>query len=209
MTTFQVTVFLSPLRLLAVLVALAISSHTPNAADDPKPVTESAVRDMLGGDDFPGARTLRTLGKRAFPAFETILKDPNTRPIHIARIFGTLRAVDGDRSQFHDQAIQRLGDSDHSIQIQAAALVGEIGNEKDACLLLVLLSDELTVAYSAAQALVKIGGPAELTAMNLWLKVSDHKRYTTEHQNDNNQLRKHVTKFRDELKERLDKVKKK
>jgi HEAT repeat protein len=62
-----------------------------------------------------------------------------------------------------------------------------------------LFDPEPIVCYSAADAIVKIGSPEALVAVESWLDHSPHP--------EEGDLRHHVVKCRDELKQRLEKRK--
>ncbi len=98
---------------------------------------------------------------------------------------------------FLEHAVFRLADSDDGVRWHAVRLLAVIGSEKDCSPIISLLSDEETVVrYGAAKALAKIGGKREIAAMNVWLKVGNHR--------DDKDYLRHVEKCRDEIKTRLD-----
>lgn len=202
---------LNRITLAAQVATLLLSyQHVQCADKPPKTADADNVRKMLGGSDFGRYRDLVEMGTDLFPAFEELLKDPNTKDQHVKRIFSLLKVIKGDRSKFIKYATDRLGDTSRDTRRCAAELLGVIASERDTSSLLVLLSDgEMTVAHSAASSLVKIGGSNDLAAINVWLSVSNHGHFTPERQASQEVLLKHVTKCRDELKERLDKAKKK
>ncbi len=86
------------------------------------------------------------------------------------------------------------------MRVFAVRLLGQIGSERDTPPIVALLSDkDPTISCNAATTLQAIGNHRTLTALDVWLNSGNHQ--------DNEVLRKHVAKCRDELKQRLEKEK--
>ena len=160
------------------------------------------MRRLLSGIEFkeqPPA--LIKMGDKAFPAYAVILADPKSKPQHISRAMGIIAIVPGDRSRFVEPAVQLLGHHDWLIRLSAAQLVGKIGNVRDVAPVVALLADEKwEVSFAAAKTLAAIGDRRTLTALDVWLNSGKNR--------DDAELRKHVAKYRDELKQRLAEKKK-
>lgn len=196
------------------LYAICVMSLTSSLASEPVPAipqksTVVQVKKLLYGHEFKQQyATLVEMGEIAFPAFEAILTNPDVDPEEIQRIFVVLKSVKCDRSRFVEKAVERLGDSNARVRGSSVELLACIGSERDSQLLHILLSDGVTsIGYRAATTLATIGGNRDLTAFNVWLIISDHKRFTPGKQASHDSLREHVAKCRDELKARLDKEK--
>ncbi len=158
--------------------------------------SDLSIRNRLGGIEFDDRQDLIRMGEKAFPAFETILNDPEAKLGEIIRILGLLSDVDADRSRFLEHAVRRTADTIPQIRSNAARLLGKIGTIAEASPLVALLSDKNEVSVNAAAtALAAIGGPRELVALDAWLLGVAHADYP--------QLREHVKKCRTELVERL------
>lgn len=167
------------------------------------------VRQMLKAHEFKEERrALIEIGERAFPIYFRILNRKDVDSEEVSRIFGILAAVKADRSQFLKQAIGGLSSQNTGVRLTATLLLGEIGSARDTAPMVALLSDEeWTVGIAAAKALAKIGDRRALTAMDVWLNSSSPGRHRNEQLDK--ALRKHIAKYRDELKQRLEKEKKK
>ena len=160
-----------------------------------------SVRGLLNGVEFKEDRQrLIEMGEKAFPAYEAILADQKATPEEVARVFGVLCYVQADRCRFLKHALSRLRDADWGVRLSAVHLLREIGNAANGPAVVALLSDRLEVAYAAAKTLAIIGGPRELEVMDAWLRGPSQR---------GDELRQHVQKCRDALKERLAKVAKK
>ncbi len=170
---------------------------------------DRAIRLMLTAIEFKGERKLLVQhGEKIFPCFERILADPDANSTELTRLFIVLTAAKADRSRFLEPAVAKLSHSDKSVRRVAVSLLGEIGSERDAAPIVALLADEeFTVGVAAAKTLSTIGGPRELAALNIWLKVTKPENYSKEWQGSHEGLRKNVTKSRDALKARLDEAK--
>ena len=168
-----------------------------------------AIRKRLNGVEFGEQLiALVKLGKQTFPAFEDLLANHETRPIHVMRILGVLRHINEDRSRFVTLAVNRLADPNPGVRCRAAELLEHIGSERDTGPLVALLSDaDITVGYAAASALKAIGGLHDLIALNAWLNGTKPHVFQPEHERGYQVLREHVIKCRDELEERLEKAK--
>jgi hypothetical protein len=182
----------------------------PNEAKIPDSPAEpvKVVAALLNGIEFKEQRqTLIKMGERAFPAFEAILADPESDPGHVARIFVVLMAVDADRRRFLDPTVMRLADPNDDVRSRAVRLLALIGSEKEAPSVVALLSDkEWTNAIAAAKTLAAIGDRRAVAAMDVWLKASGRQADRTE--DADAELREYVAKYRDELKQRLDRAEK-
>ena len=141
-------------------------------------------------------------GEKVFPAYEAILLDPAATSQEVFGVFCVLQHVNGDRRRFHKHTVSRLTDANERLRWNAVHLLREIGSAEDGPALVTLLSDEdVPVVFAAAEALAAIGSTRELDAMDTWL-------HGPSRLNDDD-LRQHVKKCRDALKERLDKAAKK
>jgi len=197
------------------IFAIVLSPVTSECQSDPTRQQQKAESVekviILLGTEPDYIRTMLKIdetGCRYFPAFETLLKDDRSDPWHVSRLLLFLCSVKSDRKQFHDLAVHRLAHSDAGVRMEAVKLLSQIGNEHDTAPVIALLSDgDFLTAYRAAETLTAIGGPKDLMAMNAWLNATDHKRFLPEYQLTHDSLRRYMTKFRDELKERLDKQK--
>jgi HEAT repeat protein len=167
-------------------------------------LTEEEVREIRGRlGDFEFNResygVLVKMGPKAFPVYETILADPKSDPDSVTRIFSVLAAVDADRSRFVEPAVQRLADPEWGVRLSAVKCLAKIGSSRDGAPIVVLLADENPlVVFAAAKTLVAIGDRRTLAAMDVWLNSGVNRH-------DHADLRRHVAKCRDELKQRLDK----
>jgi hypothetical protein len=165
------------------------------------PLSVETARGFLGADCFKErGPLLRRMGERAFPAFEAIISDPKSEPLHVSQALGNLCGIEGNRDRFRELAVRRLTDPDAGVRQYAAKLLGVIGGERDAAPIVALLADEKTeVSYAAAKALVAIGEGPTVVAMGVWLNSGNHR--------EDRGLREHVAKCRDELRQRLEKAK--
>jgi HEAT repeat protein len=142
-------------------------------------------------------RPLMEMGEDAFPAFEVLLADRETKPHIVRAAIEVLIAIKVDRKRFTDLVGGRLADEDWGVQWKALVLLGQIGSEQDSAPVVALLSaKEINVHYAAADTLSKIGGKRELVAMNAWLKAGGADRKDED-------FVWHVKKCRDELEKRL------
>ena len=159
------------------------------------------VRGLLNGCEFKEQRAvLIKMGNKVYPAFQVILADSNSEPVHIERAMGVIASVSGERGQFIDPAVHYLSDRAWEVRWSAVHLLEEIGSSRDTAPVVALLSDERReVSYAAAKALIAIGDQRTVAAMDVWLNSGNHR--------DIEQLLAHVKKCRDELKERLKKAK--
>jgi HEAT repeat protein len=160
----------------------------------------SQVESSKQGQEFFSAR-----GDKLFPVFERILKDKASEPRHIE---GALRRITGlpntDRKRFLEYAVDSLSHSDVLVRFAAIELLAQIGSASDAAPVVALLSDkEWTNGIAAAKALAAIGDKRTLAAMNAWLASSDVRWPMSGSPNED--LRKHVAKYRDALRGRLEK----
>jgi len=108
--------------------------------------------------------------RRLYAAFEVILDDPREDQETVC-LFSTLLSHEGDRSRFVKPAVSRLAHPNPSVRTVALMLLEKIGTQNEATAVVALLSDrDRTVAEEAARALVKLGGPNEVVAMDAWLQ---------------------------------------
>lgn len=164
------------------------------------------VKEMLRATDQIGGeqKKLLSLGEKAFPIYLRILSSKVSEPLEVSRVFVVVAAVKGDRSQFLEPAIASLSHSDDSVRRNAATLIALIGSPRDSAPLVALLSDkEWTVSVAAVKAIAAIGDHRSLQAIDCWLNGS----IPTGSDRPEKELRKHVTKHRDELHLRLEKEK--
>lgn len=171
---------------------------------------DHTIRKMIMAVDFRGLNDVIALGDKAFPAYERILADPKVDNFEVVRIFGILASVNmkGDRSRFLERAVAELASHDGLVRWSAVGLLAKIGSERDTSPIIALLSDDdFTTGIVAAAAVQAIGGPRDLVALDTWLRANSDKRFTPEYRKQYEILREHVTKARDELKQRLDKQK--
>lgn len=164
-------------------------------------MTVEEVREVLDRDEFKVQRSvLIKLGKKAFPAYEAILRDTKSDPIHLVCVLNVVSVVPEDRSRFVEPTVLRLADPHRGVRYNATMLLGKIGSSRDALPVVALLADQqIENVYAAANTLAAIGDYRTVTAMDVWL-VSGN-RFDDAH------LLAHVKKCRDELKARLDKEK--
>jgi HEAT repeat protein len=142
---------------------------------------------------------LVSLGEKAFPAYVKILEAKDAEPGDICSVFEILVQVKGDRSRFLEYAVNGLADKQFLTRLAAVELLGQIGSEKDAAPVVALLSDERREAsFAAAKTLAAIGDRRTVVAFDVWLRSGNHWQ--------DRELLQHVTKRRDELKARLEKV---
>lgn len=187
------------LRLLMLTVTLQ-----PPAQEKPlTPKQEAAILQMLGGDDTFLEAEFAQLGgfsSAAFPLYCRILDAKDEDRYLVVRTLYVLSQIKEDRSQFVDRALSRLAHSHPSVRRTAVELLAQIGSSRDAAPVVALLSDkEWTISFAAAKTLATIGDQRTLIAMDVWLNTNVYK--------DDEQLREHIIKCRDELKARLDKEK--
>ncbi len=181
------------------IVVLPYGVEESNAM--PPNATDTNVRELLNGREFKEERQqLIDMAERACPAFDFVFSDPKANSHEIARVFGVLAQVRVDRRQFLDHAIVGLAHSDASVRWAAVRLLEDIGSSDEASPVVALLSDgekvaDKVIAYAAAKTLSVIGGRREVTAMDAWLLGSAHR--------DDQHLRAHVKKCREELDKRL------
>jgi hypothetical protein len=161
--------------------------------------SDARLRTLLRSGEDRDKAALIKLGDRLFPAYERLLTDKTKNAEEIEGILHILRHVKTDRSQFVEHAVVLLASPISSTRRLSLHLLALIGREREASPVVALLSDEY-VNYSAATALAAIGGSRELVAFDIWLMTSPHRK--------DEDLRQHVAKCRDELKQRLEKEKK-
>jgi hypothetical protein len=162
------------------------------------------VRALLKGIEFKEQyRNLVSMGTEAFPAYLEILADNGSEPVDVSRIFIILEAIKTDRQQFIEPAIRRLADSNNTVRYRAVRLLSHIGGQAEVTPVVALLADtDPTVSYNAATTLKVISSDHRtVAALDIWLNSGNH--------SDQKELREHVAKCRDELKQRLAKAKKK
>lgn len=185
--------------LVAVLVGLAVQAQGPKG----QLPTDHEIREMLGAEDNLGGEqgVLIALGERAFPAYLRILAAKDADRREVSQIFIVLSKVKADRGPFLEHAVANLSHPHRSVRWAAVQLLGQIGSERDTAPVVALLADEAwEVPFAAAKALAATGDRRALVAMDVWLNSGNRK--------DDRVMREQVAKYRDELKERLDKAKK-
>lgn len=190
----------------AVLTLGLIASQFSNALE-PNPSGEMTravevpdveeVRRLLHWEGpLSGPRPLIGLGQKVFPALESILADPKSKPGDVARAFGLLNTMEMDRRRFLELAVGRLADPSSSVRWAALGLLKQIGTERDCAPVVVLLFDQdIAIRRSAAETLGVIGGKRELAVMDVWLRIGDHR--------SDGDLVRRVQEQRDLLKKRL------
>jgi hypothetical protein len=123
-------------------------------------------------------------GEMLFPAFEAILADPKSEPLHVARAMFILSGMNTDRQRFLKFAVGRLEDSSGEVRRGVVQLLGQIGSEREAGRILPLLTDrDTTVSYTAVGTLAAIGGEREFAALGAWLN-SPHRYLLDAHYRD-------------------------
>jgi hypothetical protein len=150
---------------------------------------------------------LRRVGERAYPTYEAILSDSSSNKHAVAVVLDIIDGESAKRSRFRNRfrrlAVTRLADKDYEVRRSAVSLFGRIGGREEAPLAAVCLCDNPFehegIIRAAATTLTAIGGPNELAAMDEWLRSDSYR--------DNADLRKHIQKCRDELKNRLSETK--
>jgi hypothetical protein len=189
-------------------LALAVLQGNQPADKAAMVPSDFEIRQMLRVDEFKAERQfLIKLGEAAFPAYLRILTAADARPEEASRIYHVLPHVNGNRAPFLEHAIGALASPEVYVRRPAVILLAEIGSAEDEAPIVSLLSDEdWTVGIAAAKALAKIGDRRALTAMDVWLNSSSPGRHRNEQLEK--ALRKHIAKYRDELKQRLEKEKK-
>ncbi len=166
---------------LIVFAAVAHSSH----AEEPLPSVKK-VRDLLmpgggqvalGEDGKPlRPNPLLKFGDKLFPAYETIISDPDSDPAQVSNALSYIIDIKADRARFIPLAVDRLTDSTSGVRRAALELLGEIGSERNTTPIVALLSDENTaVRRDAARVLGKIGGKRDLVAIDIWLKTGNYR----------------------------------
>jgi HEAT repeat protein len=187
-----------------VLLAASVGGQPPSKPPREPEVTPEWLRRSSLASDSPEGAALRYLyqaGERAFPACEVILADPTSNPRLVVQILTNLLEVKADRSRFLPVLRKRLTDPEPGVRLWTIALVGQVGTRDDLPPLVAFLAcDHKMTVKMAASAVAHLGGEAALTALDVWL--------LTGHLREDQDIRQHVTKRRDELKERLDKQKK-
>jgi HEAT repeats len=137
----------------------------------------------------------RLEGKRLFSACEAIIEKPES-DAEVEFAFYLLCYKKGDRSRFVNPAVRALAHKAPGVRCTAAWLLGEIGSRNEAPALSALLSDgNLNTVTAAVEALVAIGGPNELVALDDWLRTTDRRR--------NPIVFEEIEQHRDELANRL------
>jgi hypothetical protein len=148
-------------------------------------------------DEYHRPRLL-AMGDKMFPTYEKILATVQIRHEAKERIFLLIGEVKADRRQFIEPALNHLGSQNLPVKIAALELLAKIGTPAEAAAVVALLSSrDPKIASAAATTLVALGGPRELIAMDVWLNGGDHP--------NNVELRLHVKKSREALKQKLDK----
>lgn len=196
------------IQIITLVMGIAL---TVGAADDMKSDDPDTIRRKLTGPEFDERRTLVELGEKIFPAFDTLLKKTDLKPMEVVRIYSVIEAVKSDRSRFYKGAQDRLSHESPKVRLASISLIEKIGNERDTKYFLVLLSDsDITVAYRAGVALSHMGDDIDLAAMDLWLKnaVTSTSQFTTERANEHLHLVKKIKECRDELRKQINKNKK-
>jgi hypothetical protein len=177
---------------------------TPKAQDAPaSPEEIERVRKILRSREQCGEEQLKSRAERlapmgkvkVFSAFEAILARPKA-PAEIGQVFEALRSLtEWDRSPFVPHAVAALSHENGHVRASAADLLRVIGTAKEAPLVAALLSErEYVVVEAAARALVVIGGPDELAAMDRWL---------ADNPTANPSVRRRFAERRDQLRKRL------
>ncbi len=133
------------------------------------------------------------MGDRVLPYFERILADPTSTHSEIEKIFIYLRLDLGhlDRRRFVEPAVEYLAHPELDVRQYAVMLLREIGSGRDTPPVVAMLYDESKYArMSAAISLRKLGGKADLAALNVWL---------TNSRQEDPQVTEFVREYRDEL----------
>jgi len=165
---------------------------------------------------------LMALGDGAFPAYEAIIADPKSAPVEVEQAFEMIGRVKTDRRRFvplvvkrlsaadglvlrpdidlrssdRETAAARLASAQTYVRTSAIWLLEVIGDERDAAVLVPLLSDDdRSLRRAAAEALAKIDGRRDLAAIDEWLKAGKH--------SDDEYTRPKVQECRDQLQKRL------
>jgi HEAT repeat protein len=164
------------------------------------PTIERIRRLADGGGERYGIDFLLEYGRSAFPAYVVILNDPNSKTVEIAGVLCAIGNLDVPRGEFLPYAVDFLTHKDALVRQSAIFLVGEIGTRAEASILIALISDkDRSVALDAVLALVKVGGPAEVIALDAWLCTGSAHR-------ENKKFLDFVKMYRDRLDKRLRKV---
>jgi hypothetical protein len=141
------------------------------------------------------------MGAKAFPVYEAILADPKSVPDSVARIFVVLEHVDADRGRFGEPAVRWLANPNWRTRFYTVRCLGKIGSSREVAPVVALLADEHPeVVVVAARTLAAIGDQRAVAALDIWLNSGSNR--------NNEALREHVAKCRDELRRRLEKEKK-
>lgn len=181
------------------LLVLLAPQDRPVSVED-----EVAIRDLLTTDeavDIPRLAAHGGFNTAAFPLYSRILSNPKEETFLVTRTFWVLTRpeVKAKRDRFLEPAISRLSDPNAGIRRGAVTLLAQIGSERHATPIAVLLSDrDITISYAAAKALASIGDRQSLVALDVWLNSDSHR--------DHQQLRDNVRKCREELQVRLDRA---
>lgn len=143
----------------------------------------------------------------AFPLYTRILDEPKEDTFIVMRTLVVLAnsGIKADRNHFPERVVAKLAHPHAGVRGSAVELLAQIGGARDAAPVVALLSDEKwEVPFAAAKTLAAIRDRRGLTARDAWLNSG------TPHNSgnkDNEVLRKHGTKCRDVLKQRLGKAK--
>jgi HEAT repeat protein len=187
------------------LVAISVLGQPPEKAKDQPEISADWLRRSGLASNAPEWAELRYLeraGEKAYPAYETILKDPLSDSRLVGQLCIIIACQKGDRSRFLPMLRNRLTDLDLGVRLWTIVAIGQIGNREDLVPLAAFLSsDHDWTAKSAASAIVKIGGEPGLRALEIWL-------LTTRERGDS-EVRQHIRSCRDSLKKKLDEAKKK
>jgi HEAT repeat protein len=146
------------------------------------------------GEVSANEMTIVRWGARAFSAYEELLADPATDVWDVVGVCDALHMVNADRRRFIPLLVQRLAAPDalvrpgvtcdfgkeldaeaaHHIRrcVREAAieLLAVIGSERETPFIRpYLYDDDFAVQYAVLRALERIGGKADLDAVNAWL----------------------------------------
>lgn len=186
--------------IIQIQIVMSVLALTPMAGcpEQPKLPSEEYLHLLLRRIDDNKRKILLAYGERLFPTYEKILTDEQSPGPSVSGVLKILSHSKGDRSRFVDLAVAKLT-TNVQWRNDALFLLGRIGSEREASPIVALMSDPFST-YLAAEAIAAIGGPRELVAFDVWLATNPLRK--------REDLRKHVAKFRDDLKQRLEKAKK-
>jgi HEAT repeat protein len=159
-------IFSSSLATLFYMFATAVTQTDPGTPS----LTIDEVKSLIDQSDVFSSLRLDKAGPQAFPAYRSLLNNPQTTDEILEGILLALVRSQADRRDFRRLVVPHIPSKNYCVRRAAANLIGSIGTLEDAKLLIPLLNDpDDTVRYAAATSLIEVAGQPEVKPLEDWV----------------------------------------